>query len=129
MTLGSEVHVNTFWTLYCKLVIGLDACLCLQLLPFISLFLGDATNGVASLCGLSTWRYYTYYTQIRQTVYNIDTDDRLTFVESIFTIHISGQQVNSDVFNTSVLFIKLFALVTYSYFKELRTETDWDVQT
>ena len=34
---------------YCKLVKGLDACLCLQLLPFISVFFGDATYGMASL--------------------------------------------------------------------------------
>ena len=49
---------------YCKLVEGLDACLCLQLLPLISFFLGDATNGVASLYSSSTWQYYTYYIQI-----------------------------------------------------------------
>ena len=37
---------------YCKLVRDLDACLCLQLLPFISVLFGDATNGMASLLQL-----------------------------------------------------------------------------
>ena len=50
---------------YCKLVRGLDACLCLQLLPFISLLLGDATNGEASLL----WLVYStiLYTHINTT--------------------------------------------------------------
>ena len=45
----ADASNKLFYYMYCKLVRGLEACLCLQLLPFNSLLLGDATNGMASL--------------------------------------------------------------------------------
>ena len=68
---------------YCKLVRGLDACLSLQLLPFISVLLGDATNGVASLLQLV---YLTILCTNKIDHLQYSDRDRLTNVESILTI-------------------------------------------
>ena len=68
---------------YCILVRDLDACLCLQLLPFISVLLGDATNGVASLLWLV---YLTILCTNKIDLLQCSYRDRLTNVESIFTI-------------------------------------------
>ena len=68
---------------YCKLVKGLDSYLCLQLLPFISVFFGDATNGVASLLR-RVYSTIVYTNKIDHLQYN--DRDRLTDIESIFMI-------------------------------------------
>ena len=62
---------------------GLDACLCLQLLPFISVLLGDATNGMVSLLRLI---FSTILCTNKIDRLQYSDRDRLTNVESIFTI-------------------------------------------
>ena len=64
---------------------GLDACLCLHLLPFISVFLGDAINGMASLLRL-VYFLILYTNKIDRLQYN--NRDRLKCVESIVTIKV-----------------------------------------
>ena len=78
-----SAKAKSFLFKYYKLVKRLDACLCLQLLPFISVLLGDTTNGVASLLWLV---HSTILCTNKIDHLQYSDRDRLTNVESIFTI-------------------------------------------